>query len=913
MQLMDMPILITKLNIPACRPDVVGRCRLVERLDEGLRLHRRLTLISAPAGYGKTTLVTDWLNTRERSQVAWLSLDEADNDPQRFLSYMLASLGRAEPGIGKSASQMLQGAQAGSITAGLTLLINDLAAVEDPLVLVLDDYHLIHTPALHEALDFLINHAPALFQLVILTREDPPLALSRLRARGQLTELRAADLRFTPEETAVFFEETLGVTLDRGAIETLSRRTEGWVASLQLAGMVLQSQSEQQTFIEQFGGSHRYVIDYLLDEVLRHQPPAIREFLTQTSVLDRMCAPLCDAVRAKGTDDDKPLPPSARVLQELEKTNLFLVPLDEQRIWYRYHHLFADVLQSELVPEEAKCLHRRAAHWLANQGLQHEAIHHALEAQAFDAVVPWIDAAAGTVIRQGQIYTVLGWLNALPDQVLHNHPELAVIKALALLLSGHVDAAENQVQSLEEDIEAMTNPELHDVVVGKLYAIRAWLADAQGKPRDPTIGENALKLLPKALPHAEEPTELGDTVLFRILALIPLSHARTAAGDIQGATQALYDAYRLAETTEQPFAAMGALANLAFNLLEQGDRREMLALCKAACARYTDGRGHPLPVLGLVYLPLATAHYIGDHLTEAERYAREGLALCRNLLSNAMAGGDAERTLAQIYFARGEEERAFTLLQEAEQVAERQGVVHVATVLASTEMALRLRRGELQTVEAWLNTLSEPLPPRVMPTYQAWLLANQRWEEIESLLADHAQQLAESKQYGRLIYVRVMQAQAAIEQNRRAQAVTYLEDALAHAAPEGYRRAFLDAPIEVRRLLPHIRDGAPAFVNDLILRGDLGPPETDTSEADTDVSHATATTPPTPQPLLDPLTDQEMRVLNLLAEGLTNREIAETLVITLGTAKWHVHNVLQKLDVDNRTEAVVRAQALEIM
>jgi LuxR family maltose regulon positive regulatory protein len=882
---MEMPILVTKLHVPTRRRDLVTRPRLVDRLDAGVRQQQRLTLVSAPAGYGKTTLVTDWLAGQD-APIAWLSLDEADNDPHRFLEYLVAALQRLDPEYGAGVRSLLHGSQPADGTACLTLLLNDLAAADDLQILVLDDYHLIRTAEIHEMLDFLLEYAPRTLHLVLLTREDPPLALSRLRARGQLTEVRAADLRFTSKEIAAFFRETLDLTLDADALSKLAARTEGWVASLQLAGLALRSQKEQSAFLERFSGSHRYVIDYLLDEVLRQQPPEVREFLIRTSILDRFCAPLCDALLVPDDDGaDAPDSPADEILRDLERANLFLVPLDDHRTWYRYHHLFADVLRSDLSTKMARTLHRRAADWYIEAGLQHEAIRHALAAGDFVSAAAWITAAADGLIRNGRIVTLLDWLDALPQPVIAEHPDLLTNKALGLLLAGKLDA----VEATLSDLEALGMADMPEVQ-GYMLTVRAWLADARGLPRVPDTAERALALLPE------------EATLFRILALIPLSHARTAAGDVVGSTEALRAAYHLAEDADQPFAVLGALANLAFNLLEQGERREALALCEVALSQYVDHRGRPLPVLGLVYLPLATIHYLGDSLAKAEQYARKGLALCRQLFSDAMAGGDAERVLAQTHFVRGEPEQAFALLDKARRTADQRGITHVALVFASMAARLRLRQGEIDVVEQWIEALSRPIPPEAEFAYLEWLVASRRWDEVEPLLRERARHLVESGQFGRLIFVHLLQAQAAAGQGERAAALAYLESALQYAAPEGYRRPFLDAPAEVQMLLPHVQAADVDFVEDLIARSDL------------DVTTAPEAPPSLSSDyLLDPLSERELEVLGLIAAGLSNREIAEHLFITVGTVKRHAHNLYGKLRVSNRTQAVARAREIGLL
>jgi LuxR family maltose regulon positive regulatory protein len=599
--------------------------------------------------------------------------------------------------------------------------------------------------------------------------------------------------------------------------------------------------------------------------------------------LERFCAPLCDALlEPEGAGK---APPAEEILRELEQANLFLVPLDDTRTWYRYHHLFADALRSGLTPERARALHGRAAAWFAEAGFEREAIEHALAARDFARAAGWIRDAAGGLVRHGQVTTLLGWLDALPRVVLDEHPDLLTAKALGLLLTGQLDAVEAVLAELDE--RGVTD---RPTVEGRALTLRAWLADARGEPRVPETAERALELLPE------------DATLFRILALISLSHARTAAGDTAASTQALRDAYALASEDDQPFAALGALANLAFNLLEQGERREALALCEEALARYVDARGRPLPVLGLVYLPLATAHYLGDDLEGAAGYAHEGLTICRQLFSDTMAGGDAERVLAQVHFARGEAEKALHLLEGARRAAEEHGVAQVALTFASAEAVLRVRLGEVDAVERWLGSLGRPLPPAARPAHLAWLLASRRWDEAEPLLEERAQQLAKSGRSGRLIFVRLMQAQAAAAQGQRGAALQHLESAVERAAPEGYRRPFLDAPLEVRMLLPHLHTSDADFVADLIARSDLQVPPPPEEPAELPPEYA-----------LDPLSERELEVLGLIAAGLSNREIAERLYITVGTVKRHAHNLYGKLGAGNRTQAAARARELGIL
>ncbi|MDB5075178.1 MAG: ATP-dependent transcriptional regulator, partial [Chloroflexi bacterium] len=438
---MATPVLVTKLFVPPPRPNVVPRSRLIERLNEGL--HRKMTLISAPAGFGKTTLVSAWVEGIERP-TAWLSLDEGDNDPARFLAYLVAALQTRAAHVGTWVLAALQAPQPPPTDAMLTALLNDISTLPDSFVLVLDDYHVIEAAAIDAALTFLIEHLPPQMHLVIATREDPQLPLARLRARGHLTELRAADLRFTDFETSKFLNSVMGLRLSAADIAALEDRTEGWIAGLQLAGLSLQGHQDAPGFIRAFAGDHRYIVDYLVDEVLQRQPEPVRSFLLQTAILDRLHGPLCDAVtgQEKGT---------AR-LEALERGNFFVVPLDDQRHWYRYHHLFAEVLSAHLMEEQldqVSTLHRRASEWYERHGSASDAIRHALAAEDFERAAGLVEQAVPEMLRSRQEATGLGWLKALPDELLHVRPVLSALYAAALLVSGQLEGVEARLRCAE--------------------------------------------------------------------------------------------------------------------------------------------------------------------------------------------------------------------------------------------------------------------------------------------------------------------------------------------------------------------------------------------------------------------------------------------------------------------------------
>src|SRR5947207_135817 len=478
-----MPILATKLYLPRLRPNVVSRPRLLERLNEGL--HRKLTLIAAPAGFGKTTLVSEWVEGIERP-TAWLSLDEGDNDPTRFLTYLVAALQTIAATLGEGVLGVLQSPQPPPPEAMLTALLNDLTTILDDFVLVLDDYHVLDAKPVDQALTFLLEHLPPHMHLVIATREDPALPLARLRAGGHLTEVRAVDLRFTPSEAAAFPTQVMGLNLEAQDIAALERRTEGWIAGLQLAAISLQGQQDATSFIRSFTGSHHFVLDYLLEEVLQQQSESLQTFLLRTSILDRLCGPLCDAVLMD------PSVSGQETLEYLEHANLFLVPLDNERRWYRYHHLFADLLRQRLHQSAASSmrderkgvaeLHSRASQWYEDNGLAIEAFHHAVAANDVERAERLIEGKGIPLHFRGAVTAILDWLESLPTTLLNARPSLWVRYASLLLVNGQTTGVEEKLQAAEAALQGTQLDDKTRNLVGRIAAARAVLALTRYQP-----------------------------------------------------------------------------------------------------------------------------------------------------------------------------------------------------------------------------------------------------------------------------------------------------------------------------------------------------------------------------------------------------------------------------------------------
>ncbi|MBI3979405.1 MAG: AAA family ATPase [Chloroflexi bacterium] len=877
---MATPLLTTRLLIPPLRARLVARPRLAHRLEEGLRSGCRLTLISAPPGSGKTTLLGEWASSSPRP-VAWLSLDESDNDPVQFVRYLVAALQQVDRCIGQTVLEAVGATLAPSVRELLTLLINDLAEGARDLTLVLDDYHLVGTASVHEALRFLVDHQPPHLHVVIGTRQDPPLPLEQLRARGQVTEIRDRDLRFTAAETAAFLDRTMGLHLAGEAVAALDARTEGWIAGLQLAALTLQeAEADAETFIATFAGDDRYVTDYLVAEVVRRQPDPVRRFLHQTAILDRLTASLCDAVT--GQADGQAL------LEQLDRANLFLIPLDHRREWYRYHRLFAEALRARLDQEERRRLHQRAAGWYKTNGLPALAIQHALASGDLDGAERLIRQAAESTLHQGGIATVIGWLKALPEAHVRADGKLATWAGWALAMNGEMGEANAYAQAAEECLRRAKAPAAE---WGELQLLRGVLALGRRDYVETTACATA------ALSALEE-----TALRWRIIALWVLAEAQERTRPISEAVHSLRQARHVGRAAGHQIFAAVIEAGLAAALNHRGLRREAVAVCEEAIVRYIDSAGRVSPGVALVLGRLAALCYEANELEVARGHVERGMALSRHLPPH----GPQMVCLgvsASILHARGDSAAALEALRQARQLAIQQ-TLGDATWLEATEVTIRLQQGDLAFAVRWADAgaLSLDDTPHYLrieqhAAYARLLIAQERTEDARRWLV-RLERFAEERELSRwLITLRILLALAAQQSGDLPTARGYLARTLEMAAPEGYVRAFLDEDSQVVGLLPAVRRAAPALVARLLRSAGVIPVRQG----------------PGPEPLIEPLSEREREVLGLIAAGLSNGEIADRLVITTGTVKRHIHHIFGKLGVSSRTQAIVRASALRLL
>lgn len=884
-----IPLLINKVFIPPPRQMLVSRPQLVARLDQGLS--RPLTLISAPTGSGKTTLVGEWRSSTGKDiPLAWLSLDPQDNDPALFLAYLFAALRTIKPDLTDPFPGMLQPVQTLPRQPLLANLINDLEEFSRPFVLAMDDYHVIVNDDVHAALTYLLSHLPTQMHLLILTQIDPPLPLARLRARSQLTELRAADLRFTIEEAAAFFRESMGLDLSAAEVAGLEQRTEGWVAGMQLAGLALQMPQAggEDSILPglSVSGSHPFVADYLSTEVLTRQPEEVRSFLLGTSILDRFTADLCNFMLERSDGQS--------MLRRLEQANLFLIPLDAERRWYRYHQLFAELLRSqmsELDPGRIAQLHRRAASWFEVHGFASEAVTHALAAGDQQLAARVIENHAISRLLHGDIVTLSNWINAAAP-VMPEHPWMGIYKSWVLLITGEIEPIDSLLRTAEEWAASHSSSSELQEMGYHTSAIRAFIAGRRGRLRE------AVDLMQRALERVPE----GETAI-RSIILLTLGDACLSLGDLDEARSALEELNRLAGGS---LVNLLALSSLGVLYAEQGDLHRAADTFQRVItkAERTDGRKQP--VASVACLGLAGLEYEWNNLDTAENYAREAITL-GDRWGHPETLANSYLTEARIMVARGNLTRAFESLRNAEEFAGGHEVTPWTEMrIEAFHVRLSLAQGDFDAVDRWVREhpfdLREDLAYGRQAEYVTKariLLAQQRPEAALDIFDRLLDQFGERGQTGRTIEFLLLKALALAAMGETNSALSPLGRALAMGEPEGYLRIFLDQGEPVAQLLRHAgsRGIAPKYVARLL------------AEADKDHvgGHAAR------QPLIEPLTDREMEVLRLIAEGNSNQEIADRLVVALGTVKTHSASLYRKLDVTSRTQAVARASELGLL
>jgi LuxR family maltose regulon positive regulatory protein len=902
------PLLETKLHVPRWRRSLVARPRLSERLSRGAE--SALTLVSAPAGFGKTTLLAEWLAVAaaDGRSVAWLSLDQRDNDPALFWTYLVAALNTGAPAVGAGALSVLQPPQPPN-EAGLVALLNDLDAISDDVVLVLDDYHVIDARDVQDGMAFLLEHLPPQIHLVIASRTDPPLPLARLRGRGELAEIRAADLRFTPGEAAAYLNEVMGLVLTAADVAALEGRTEGWIAALQLAALSLQGREDTAAFIDGFAGDDRYIVDFLAEEVLQRQPGHVQQFLLQTSILDRLSGPLCDAVT--GQDGGK------AKLVALERGNLFLVPLDDRRQWYRYHQLFADVLQARLQdeqPDDVPGLHRRASGWLEQNGQPPEAIRHALAAGDFGRAADLVELAIPAMLRSRQEAAVLGWLELLPDEVVRVRPVLSVGFAGALLAGGEFEGVEARLRDAEGWLDGTTGirqgshaPAAEMVVVDD--------AEFRRLPAEIELYRAAQALVrgdgPGTVRHARQALELSlaDDHLGRASAAALMGLASWASGDLEAGHSGYAECMaglRRAGHIADTFGCAIALADIRRT---QGRLCEAMRTYEQALQRATQQGGPVLRGTADMYVGMSEVHRERDDLPAATQQLLrsqelgEHIGLPQNRYRWRVA-------MARIREAEGDLGGALDLLDEAERLYVGDFFPNVRPVPA-LRARVRVAQGELGEALGWarerglsvtddlsyLREFEHITLARVLLAQHTAKRAERSIQEATRLLERLLRAAEEGQRTGSVIEILVLQALAHQARDDIPAALASLRRAVTLAEPEGYVRIFADeGPPMAFLLRAAAKQGiARDYVRRLLAA----------------VNKAEDGTPAS-QGLIEPLSERELDVLRLLGTDLGGPDIARELVVSLNTVRTHTKNIYAKLGVNNRRAAVRRARELDL-
>ncbi|MCX6047986.1 MAG: LuxR C-terminal-related transcriptional regulator [Chloroflexi bacterium] len=901
---MPLDLLATKLFVPPVRAHLVPRLRLLDRLQQSIQ--GKLTLISAGAGFGKSTLVSAWVAIPSvQRPVAWLSLDAGDSDPVHFLTYLVAALQTIAPTLGAGIMDLLQGPQPPRETAGreaiLTTLINELTTFPDHFVLVLDDYHLIEAApnggclpgallgAVDTALTFLLDHLPPRMHLVIITREDPSLPLARLRARGDLSELRAADLRFTEAETAEFLNQGMGLSLSVADIAALEARTEGWIAGLQLAALSLQGQHDATHFIQSFTGSHHFVLDYLVEEVLERQPASVQTFLLRTSILDRLCGPLCDAVLRDPAADGQ------ATLAYLEHANLFLVPLDNERRWYRYHHLFADLLRQRLHQhatsstendnERVTEYHSRASQWYEDQGLTFEAFQQATAAQDIERAARLIEGEGLPRHFRSTVTIILDWLASLPMRELDARPALWWRYASLLLVNGQTAGVEERLQASEAAMQGTAADDKTRPLIGQIAAVRAVLAVTRYQVETMlTQSRRALAYLP-----------LTNRAL-RATASWTLGVAYQQQDNRAAAQHAFTASIELSQACGEIFTTVLATIGLADLQIAENQLYGAAETYQRVLQLLGDS---PLPVACEAHRDLAQIYYEWNDLAAAERHGRQSLHLARQYGPVIDRFVICEVFLARLKLAQGDVTGAAALLVEASQSAHTHNFVQRVPEVAAVQVLTLLRQGNLATA-AQLAELHD------LPISQARVYLARGDPAAALAVLDPLRQQMEAKGWAdERLKVLVLQAVAHQAHGEKDAAVQMIGDALALAKMGGFIRLFVDEGPPMARLLSEVavRGIAPDYTQQLLAAF---------SPVGVSQPHP-GRIAGRPSALVEPLSERELDVLRLFKTELSGPEIARELVIGLSTVRTHTKNIYSKLNVNSRRAAVKRAAELDLI
>jgi LuxR family maltose regulon positive regulatory protein len=894
-------LLLTKLFMPGVRPNYISRPAVVARLEAGLAMGRAVSLLAAPAGYGKTAVAVEWLRGSNRP-VAWLSLDESDNSLAHFLRYLARALQNLPQPIGSRLQALLNAPKLGTPKPLATALINDIVEAGGelgPFVLALDDLHLVTEAQVFAFLEILLEHAPAQLHVVLVTRRDPPLSLARLRAQGTLTEVRQRDLRFSEAEARQLLEGLLAVPFSEEDVRQLNQSAEGWVAGLQLAALSMQGLDavERRRVVAGFSGRHRFILDYLTDEVLKRQSLEAERFLLHTSILSRMCGSLCDAVLNAG--NDHPERNGQQMLEQLEQANLFLVRLDNERRWYRYHNLFGELLRARLGESDSALmpeLHRRAAGWFEAEGHMPTAVSHALRAGDMEQAAGVVERAIMTVQTWSQVEMneLMGWLEALPEDVVARRPWLRLFRSRCLFVMGHTEAARQTLVELAAWLEAHEEAPDSGKILGRVRLDRASYAVVEGD------AEEGLAQAELALETMPPDDRIGR---LRVLALLALAHIRK--GSVRQAEALLSDVAEQAQAVGLPAAAVPLLCNRADAELAQGRLTEAAHTCEQALEMGVV-QGHPIAVTGFAWLQLGKIAFERDNLSDAENHLLKAV----ELLAGAGIGesfGAIHGVLALVRQAQGKPAEALAEAQRAVEIAEEAGIKRMISLAGAFRARIWLAQEQAALVSRWMTEYQTAGSAPYLRAFEEAtlvraLLAAGASEQALTMIDNRLPEAEEASRWFDVIELRALRALTGRDQGDAEGALADIRLALDLARPEGMRRLFLDLGAPMAELLKRLseRGHADPFVRELLTR--FGAVQEGEPFA---VSHQAS--------LVEPLTKRELEVLHGLAAGQTSQEIAARLYLSPNTVRTHIYNLYDKLGAHSRVQALNRARELGLL
>lgn len=911
-----MHILSPNIRIPARRSNLVLRPRLVERLNAGIRRGCTLTIISAPAGYGKTTILSEWAAQCDRA-VAWLSLDDEDNTQINFLSSLAGSLQRVFPSIGLANVELLESLQSPPIHTVLDTLVNDIfngfsdirtAETLNP-VFIVDDYHVVESPSIHNAICFLIERLAPVVHVMIASRNQPPLPLARLRVRGSIADLDANDLRFTPAEARAFFCGTAGLHLSNQASNALQTRTEGWVASMQIAALSLQERQDPDSFVKTFTGSHHIVHDYLVDEVVKRQSPEIQDFMLRTSVLDRLSGPLCDAVSLEPSSSGRG---GQEILEFLERNNLFLVPLDDDRRWFRYHQLFAELLRYLLErgdPDKIRQLTLRAAAWCEHNGMVAEAIKYLSRVGAMDQVARLVEEHSSDMLTNGRIATLSHWMEMVPEEFMHSHPRLALVWCLTDLHHGMPLGTVTQnlkcaIQAIAQLSPAESTPQLR----GMVDTVSGIVARRQGD------NAAALRLSQLALSQLDQQDRN-----WRAVALVTMGTAATSLAKLEDARCYLTEAYSLSQSTRCVTPGLVSAAALARVNVELGQLRMASEICQSTLETVEDhGDGQPLSASEL-YWVLGDVHREWNDLESASCYLQRAISLGRQFNSTRTLVR-SYLLLAQITQAQNDYQGASSLLRKAQRLSNEYLAAEFEPDVSAYQARLWLKQNKLDLALCWAQgrRTSEHTPDYCAHSAESLiqahlLIAQRKTSEAIQLLQEMEARSRASQRHRCALSALVLLSLAHQSAGNEGEALAAIGEALAFGEPEGFIRLFADeGPAMEELLTAYLNDNRSnlrsldsanvGYIKKIIAAAADGRDKSILEDQKPDCGR-----------YVDLLTRREVRVLNLVASGLSNSDIATDLTIALCTVKTHLVNIFGKLQVANRTQAVARARELQLL